>query len=265
MEYFNDPSRQQSLADKNNTDEAQLKADRDYAFSFLVNHYRYHRIKDIRRLWEHYNYNLVRVATRLDTLKKAFRTPRNIEFCDLTCKNINLLQEVSMLLLISFLLNSIFNLNIDFCSSKIAFVVHRQEIIAYVKWNNENYRRAKEVARQRGLLQTCECCCECELIPEEVYCCPKRCIFCKECVKRGAEIVIGNYGLSFPCLADCGSEFSYSILQVCTMKSGFLFCLFFFLSDTEQCRFYTFLFFKCFIDGLRSCGFCTTCTEKADG
>lgn len=73
---------------------------------------------------------------------------------------------------------------------------------------------ALEEARLGGLLQTCGCCYDDQLIPEECYFCDKGCIFCKECVKTGAEHVMGKAETVFPCLAQCDSFFNYSTLQV---------------------------------------------------
>lgn len=108
---------------------------------------------------------------------------------------------------------------------QIAYLEHRKDIRALFKLCDENYRRAKDEAIKNNLLQTCKCCFDEELIPEECYFCKKFCIFCKSCVKSGVETGIGDGKLDFPCLADCGSEFSVATLQVKKLRVLSLFFL----------------------------------------
>lgn len=96
----------------------------------------------------------------------------------------------------------------------MAYLHHKKEIKEFLKWKDENYKQARIEAEANGLLQTCKCCFDETLLPEECYFCKKGCTFCKECVKLGAETVIGNNELVFPCLADCSSEFSIPTLQM---------------------------------------------------
>lgn len=79
---------------------------------------------------------------------------------------------------------------------------------------DENYRKKKEEAAMYGLLETCQCCFIDELIPEECFFCQKGCVFCIECVRRGAETVIGKGDLRFPCYNNCDAEISLQTLQV---------------------------------------------------
>lgn len=86
-----------------------------------------------------------------------------------------------------------------------------------LKQHDEKYQKAREEALQNDLMQTCQCCFDDELIPEECYFCKNGCIFCKDCVKFGAETAIGDGKLYFSCLANCGSDFGISTLQVGTI------------------------------------------------
>lgn len=52
-------------------------------------------------------------------------------------------------------------------------------------------------------------------MPVDIVYCDKGHKFCKECVRRGAEIEIGQGKLDFPCLQNCDAKFSLQILQVC--------------------------------------------------
>lgn len=97
---------------------------------------------------------------------------------------------------------------------------------------DETYRKKKQEAAEYDLLETCQCCFAEGLIPEECYFCQKGCVFCFECVKRGAETAIGSGNLKFPCYSNCQAEFSLQILQVNVF--------FFFSSDI-----YEFVLFCC--------------------
>lgn len=95
IDYFSDPNRKSVLmSDDAEVDEV-LASDRAYALNFLCNHYRFHRIKDITKLYRLNNYDLLKIASRLDRLPKHFKTQRRIEVTDEECKNIALLQEAS--------------------------------------------------------------------------------------------------------------------------------------------------------------------------
>lgn len=136
--------------------------------------------------------NIMKTCSKLDGMRKAKRSPRKPDISEATTKNMLLLQE-------------------------IAYLKHKKVIRRILKEYDINYRYAKAEAELHGLLQTCACCFDEELIPEECYFCKNGCIFCKDCVKAGAEAVIGEGKLDFLCLADCGAEFSIPTLQVCTI------------------------------------------------
>lgn len=86
-----------------------------------------------------------------------------------------------------------------------------------LKQHDEKYQKAREEALLSNLMQTCQCCFDDELIPEECYFCKNGCIFCKDCVKGGAEAAIGDGKLYFACLVNCGYDFGISTLQVGTI------------------------------------------------
>ncbi|KAF2884008.1 hypothetical protein ILUMI_22126, partial [Ignelater luminosus] len=96
---------------------------------------------------------------------------------------------------------------------EIAFIEHREEIEAAVE-----ARKAQEVEEQKqaklaGILQTCSCCFDDEVMPNEIYECENGCIFCKNCVRRGSEVAFGDGKLEFFCLNTCSSFFSLRTLQ----------------------------------------------------
>lgn len=79
---------------------------------------------------------------------------------------------------------------------------------------DDHYRQARENAEKLDLLETCQCCFNEELIPEECYFCRKGCVFCKDCIIRGTKTIIGKGELVFPCFANCDSQFTLRTLQV---------------------------------------------------
>lgn len=72
----------------------------------------------------------------------------------------------------------------------------------------------RQCAKDAGLLKTCECCYDDEVMPDEMACCENNHVFCKECVKKGCEVKIGEGKLDFPCLTSCEAQFSLQVLQV---------------------------------------------------
>lgn len=95
MEYFSDPNRKHSLmpSDTEENDET-LSLDKEYALEFLCNHYRFHRIKDITKVYHSYKFDLIKTANRIEKLPKTFKKPRNLKESNKECKNKALLQEV---------------------------------------------------------------------------------------------------------------------------------------------------------------------------
>lgn len=53
---------------------------------------------------------------------------------------------------------------------------------------------------------------------EDTACCEAGHVFCKDCVRKGCEVVIGQGKLHFPCLEMCDSYFSLQILQVSSIS-----------------------------------------------
>ncbi|XP_063911095.1 E3 ubiquitin-protein ligase RNF216-like [Zophobas morio] len=182
LETYLDPKRKALLSDESDPD------DIEFALNFLQNHFLYQRRKEIEKVFLHFDRNLLKTCNKLKTWPKAFRHPRQAGKWK-ECKNTELLKEIS-------------------------FFKHEKAIRQFIKQKDEKYKHALEEARRHGLLQTCACCYDDELIPEECHFCKKGCTFCKNCVKTGAEYVIGREETRFPCLAECSSEFDYSTLQM---------------------------------------------------
>ncbi|KAF2886030.1 hypothetical protein ILUMI_20143, partial [Ignelater luminosus] len=76
-------------------------------------------------------------------------------------------------------------------------------------------KEAKEKleAKEAGLLQTCSCCYDDEVMPKDIYKCENGCVFCKNCVRSGAEVAFGDGKLDFVCLNNYTSHFNLQTLQ----------------------------------------------------
>lgn len=229
VEYFSNSNRKHALVSNDKNSET-VETDREYALKVLCNLYPFHRVKDIKKLYENYTYDSVKTSDRLDRLPKAFRNPRKTIFIEKRSKSICLLQE-------------------------LAYIQYKKKIKEFLKWKDDNYRKARKEAEANGLLQTCQCCFDNSLIPEECYFCKRGCTFCRECVKLGAETVIGNNGLDFPCLADCGSEFSIPTLQM--VLDSVVFSRMAQRKQIEEIK-------KANIEGLETCPFCDFSTIPAE-
>ncbi|KAF2879984.1 hypothetical protein ILUMI_26187 [Ignelater luminosus] len=223
---FSDPNRKHALTPSDSIDEETYKEDEIYAVNFLYNLYSYLRKRDIDRVFRMNGKNLVKICSKLDGMRKAKRTPRKSHLSETVSKNISLLQE-------------------------IAYLKHKKAIRRILKEYDINYRHAKAEAERNGLLQTCACCYDEELIPEECYFCKNGCIFCKDCVKAGAEAVIGEGKLDFLCLADCGSEFSIPTLQM--VLDSVVFSRMAQRKQMEEIK-------RANLDGLETCPFCDFAT-----
>lgn len=69
-------------------------------------------------------------------------------------------------------------------------------------------------AKEKGLLETCSCCFDDEVLVKNIYNCENGCKFCKCCIQKSSEVRFGEGKLDFPCLNNCDSAFSLQTLQV---------------------------------------------------
>lgn len=166
-----------------------------YALNTLSNNFKYLRERDIKKVFLNNKKNVIKTGDVLVRIPNFFKKPRpKIELSG--CENFKLLQE-------------------------LAFVENKQRIRYVIKMNDEVYRIARAEAEKLNLLQTCQCCYDDSLIPEECYFCQKDCVFCKECVAKGAEVAIGEGCLVFPCLGNCDSTFALNTLRMVLNKKIF--------------------------------------------
>ena len=89
-------------------------------------------------------------------------------------------------------------------------------VVDYLAEQKKTYDAKVEAARASGELHECGCCYDDEVLFEDmVPCTSGNHLFCKTCVRRQAEELIGQMKSKFPCLSgdDCSAEFSTHVLQ----------------------------------------------------
>ncbi|XP_078001133.1 uncharacterized protein LOC144453676 [Glandiceps talaboti] len=105
---------------------------------------------------------------------------------------------------------------------ELLFMQHEPLITEKLEEKKQAHQARVERARTRRELQVCVCCYEDELLFDEMVACEDGHLFCKECVRRSSEEVIGRSRVEFPCLApDCKCHFSVSVLQKVLLPSVF--------------------------------------------
>ncbi|XP_025831279.1 uncharacterized protein LOC108735577 isoform X2 [Agrilus planipennis] len=176
--YFKDSSRKSNVKDDGQ--------DIRYVIAFLKNKYPQVPVKIISSM-DILKNNLIKICQLLDkampmkSKRKPVPLPKLLE-------NIPLLQE-------------------------IAFIHHEEEIHSFIKVQKAKEEQEREIAKQAGLLQTCQCCFDDEVMPKDIAHCNSGCVFCKSCVSKSIEVAFGEGKLQFPCLSTCTSEFSLQTLQ----------------------------------------------------
>ncbi|CAH1115578.1 unnamed protein product [Psylliodes chrysocephalus] len=96
---------------------------------------------------------------------------------------------------------------------ELAYVAHKEEIENYIKETKEKEENEKRLAKENGLLNTCQCCYDDEVMPKDTFYCPKDCTFCKSCIQKSCEVTLGDGKTDFKCLNHCTEEFSLLTLQ----------------------------------------------------
>jgi len=96
----------------------------------------------------------------------------------------------------------------EFVYSKLETQIRQHQATMEVQHNN-----AVETARQTGGLFECLCCFDGDCLLTEVAMCEKGHMFCKDCIRRGSGVQIGDQKTMIGCLADCKSTFSLTVLK----------------------------------------------------
>jgi len=74
--------------------------------------------------------------------------------------------------------------------------------------------KAVEAARKVGGLFECQVCFDSDCLVAEVAMCDTGCMFCRDCVRRGAEVQIGDSKSAISCLTSCGEDIPMAVLQL---------------------------------------------------
>ncbi|CAH0547652.1 unnamed protein product [Brassicogethes aeneus] len=181
--YFGDATRQPQYS----------FVDIHYITMFLRNHFDRIPVKEIgKTMQQHGNrpvtaYSVLSKRMRDGNVMKSRR--KHVELPD-NLQNIPLLQE-------------------------LAYLNHRVEIAEYLKKKKLQEEQERADAKAGGLMRTCNCCYDEEVMPKDSFECAKGCNFCRDCVKKSCEVALGDGKLEFPCLADCGAHFGLQTLQNC--------------------------------------------------
>lgn len=87
-------------------------------------------------------------------------------------------------------------------------------ILGYLHDKKQVYEFRLQEARDNGELMECQCCFDEECLFEDMAACPEGHLFCKTCIRRSSEVVIGEGKTDFKCLnGSCSEKFSLAILQ----------------------------------------------------
>ena len=102
----------------------------------------------------------------------------------------------------------------EYFYKELLFTRNVQKIEEFLRNREEMKKKRLEEAREAGLLNECGCCYDDEVLFEDMSACPDGHLFCKECIRRSSEELIGQTKIKFPCLeGECKSEFPMVTLQ----------------------------------------------------
>ncbi|KAF5272774.1 hypothetical protein FQA39_LY07801 [Lamprigera yunnana] len=161
-----------------------------YALSYLRNKFCHLSLRLIREYLKEHNIKFLDTCEKLSSVSRSLYMKSKRAICPMpeTITNIPLLQE-------------------------IVFYEHQDEIEQYLKEKRLKDEEERAHAKACGIMQTCLCCYDDEVMPRDIYTCQEGCIFCKDCIKKGVEVAFGDGKLNFLCLGNCTSYFSLQVLQ----------------------------------------------------
>lgn len=163
------------------------KIDIQFVMKFLQSRYPNSSVQDLERIFREKSNNLTNTCVQIDF------EARPVEVMDVSFRNENIPE--------SFLL-------------EMVYILRRREIRDYLKQEKELRDLKVAEARKRKDLWPCLCCCEEELLKDEMTFCPNGDFFCIECVTRSVETKLSDADTSFCCLGEnCDGEFSLVTLE----------------------------------------------------
>ncbi|XP_056641909.1 uncharacterized protein LOC130448505 [Diorhabda sublineata] len=96
---------------------------------------------------------------------------------------------------------------------ELAYLTHKRDVDDYIMEKKRSEERERDAAKERGLMETCRCCFDDEVMPNNCFGCPAGCTFCGDCIRRSCEVALGDGKTEFRCLDNCREEFSLQVLQ----------------------------------------------------
>lgn len=169
-----------------------------HSLSFLQDRFRFGSATTIRLILRRYNFNLYRTYKELQKLSQSRKTPRRQN-------------EI---------VEGIGKPPREFFD-EINFIINEQIILEYLKDKLLAREAAVEEARKAGALLTCGCCFSDDLLTEEIVTCSEGHLFCRNCVTKSTEVLMGDGKIDFPCLEDCGAFFHVETLKNVMLKGSY--------------------------------------------
>lgn len=83
-----------------------------------------------------------------------------------------------------------------------------------MKRQKESKRHTQLVAKECGLLQSCQCCYDDEIMPYDIFECTSKCQFCRSCIIQFVQISFSAGKCEFECINKCSANLSLRMLQV---------------------------------------------------
>ncbi|XP_066260335.1 uncharacterized protein [Euwallacea similis] len=183
VSVFEDPNRKSPAVDE---------SDKYYVKCFMRTLYSQLYVKDVNAIVDQmYNKNLMLLVNQLDKIVFGghIKKTRNNFSPKWETQNIPLLQE-------------------------LAYFEHKNEILKFLQVKKQKDAEERKYAKELGLLQSCGCCFDEEVMPTDILTCQGGCRFCRDCIKRSTEVAFSESKTNYPCLsAECQAEFSLQVLQ----------------------------------------------------
>ncbi|KAL3872808.1 hypothetical protein ACJMK2_036008 [Sinanodonta woodiana] len=97
---------------------------------------------------------------------------------------------------------------------EVLYCQHKKEIADFLEEEKRQREQRVMKAKEKKELLECSCCFDDECLFEDMTSCADGHLFCKECVRRSTETVIGMGKTEFPCFTEsCEYKFTLSALQ----------------------------------------------------
>lgn len=188
IEMFPDPWKHFNEEDNNKGNEVITR----HGVAYLESRYRRIALDDIRSSFQKNKHNLTLTCSELDKWNKPVQLPRETYNC-----TVPKTEDIP----VSFL-------------QEVAFIENEDRIKDFIDTQEQWKREAFEMAKANGELLECQCCFDNEVMAEDMAACNEGHLFCKECIRRSAEVAIGNAQNGFGCLTTCTAEFSLKVLRM---------------------------------------------------